>query len=90
VNVDGRERPAERDSAVYTVAGFLAAAALFTGLFALVWYPGRIGPGAMLVALIAAGIGGPQRRVAAAAVAVTTFCWFLGMVIAVVLERPVF
>jgi hypothetical protein len=56
----------------------------------LVWYPGRIGPGAILVALVAAAMGGPHRRLAAAALVVATACWFAGMVIAVVLERPIF
>lgn len=74
----------------HSVAGFLAAAALFAGLVAIVYYPGRIGPGAMLVALIAAAMGGFQSRLAAIAVAVATLGWLLGMIVAVLLERPIF
>lgn len=84
------EQHGGREPASYTVAGFMAAAALFAGVLALVWYPGRIGPGAMLVALIAAAIGGPQRRLAGWAVAVSTVSWLVGMAIAVVLGRPIF
>jgi hypothetical protein len=82
--------PARRDSAGHVVAGFLAAAALFAGIVAVVYYPGRVGPGAILVALIAAAMGGFQSRLAATAVAVATAGWFLGMVLAIVLERPIF
>jgi hypothetical protein len=81
---------AEREPPSHTVAGFLAAAALFAGLVAIIYYPGRIGPGAMLVALIAAAMGGFQSRLAAIAVAVATAGWFLGMILAVLLERPIF
>jgi hypothetical protein len=82
--------PARRDPASHVVAGFLAAAALFAGLVAIVYYPGRVGPGAILVALLAAAMGGFQSRLAATAVAVATGGWFLGMVLAIVLERPIF
>jgi hypothetical protein len=57
---------------------------------AIVYYPGRVGPGAILVALLAAAMGGFQSRLAAIAVAVATGGWFLGMVLAIVLERPIF
>ena len=82
--------PARRDPASHVVAGFLAAAALFAGLVAIVYYPGRVGPGAILVALIAAAMGGFQSRLAAIAVAVATAGWFVGMIVAIVLERPIF
>jgi hypothetical protein len=81
---------ARRDPASHVVAGFLAAAAIFAGLIAIVYYPGRLGPGAILVALLAAAMGGFQSRLAAIAVAVATAGWFLGMVVAIVLERPIF
>ena len=82
--------PARRDPASHVVAGFLAAAALFAGLVAIIYYPGRVGPGAILVALIAAAMGGFQSRLATIAVAVATGGWFLGMVLAIILERPIF
>lgn len=77
--------------ASFTVAGYLAAAAMFAGLASLVYYPSRIGVAAMLVALVAAAMAGPeQRRFCGFVVAMTGICWFAGMVIAVVLERPIF
>jgi hypothetical protein len=89
VSVDETSRP-ERDSAAYSAAGFLAAAALFAGIVSIVYYPGRVGPGAMFVALLACAIGGFQSRLAAFSLALVTACWFLGMVLAVLLERPIF
>jgi hypothetical protein len=35
-------------------------------------------------------MAGPQRRLGAAALIVATTCWFVGMVLAVVFERPIF
>jgi hypothetical protein len=76
--------------AASTVAGFLAAAAIAAGIVAIVFYPGRIGPGAILVALVACAIGGPARRLAALSLGVATLCWLAGMIVAVALERPLF
>lgn len=73
-----------------TVAGFLAAFSIFAAAAGLVYYPGRVGAGAIVVALVAAGIGGFQRGLAAFAVGFAGICWFAGMVIAISLERPVF
>jgi hypothetical protein len=78
------------DGAASTVAGFLAAFAMFAAAGGLVYYPGRVGAAAVVVALVAAGIGGFQRRLAAVAVAFAGICWFAGMVIAISLERPIF
>jgi hypothetical protein len=69
----------------------MSACAIFAGLVAVVYSPGRIGPGAIFIALLAAIIGGrPGSRLVPFAVVVTTLCWFAGMVIAVVLENPIF
>jgi hypothetical protein len=90
VSVDERTH-GDRQTTADTVAGFLAAAALAAGALALVYWPGRVGPAAMLVALIAAGLGsGAQRRLAAIALTVAGVCWLVGMAIAVVADRPIF
>jgi len=68
----------------------MAAFAIFAAAAGLVYYPGRVGAAAVLVALVAAGIGGFQRGLAAFAVAFAGVCWVAGMVIANSLERPVF
>jgi hypothetical protein len=90
VSAEERTELVRRESTSDTVAGFLAAAALFAGLLAIVWYPGRVGPAAMLVALIAAALSGPQRRFAAGALAIATVSWLAGMVVAILTERAIF
>jgi hypothetical protein len=84
-----REHGAEWTTAD-TVAGFLAAAALAAGALALVWYPGRVGPAAMLIALVAAAMGRGQSRLAGGALAAVTVCWLAGMIIAVLTNRAIF
>jgi hypothetical protein len=83
--------PAEdRNSHADTIAGFLAAAALAAGLLSIVYKPARIGPAALVIALIAVAIGGRNERLATWAVATVTVGWVLGMIIAVVTENPVY
>ncbi|HET9213186.1 MAG TPA: hypothetical protein VFN93_00410 [Gaiellaceae bacterium] len=79
-----------RPTATALVADFLATFAIVGGVVALVYYPGRLGTGAVFVALFAAAIGDHRRPLVPVALAVATTCWFLGMVIAVVLDRPIF
>ena len=85
-----------------TLAGLMSATAIFLGLLGMTNFdlsisgthlemrPVRVGVAAIALALVAAGIGGRHRRLAAIAVAVAGLCWAAGMVIAVVTERPVF
>lgn len=72
------------------VADFLATFALFAGLVGIVYYPGRLGTAAVFVAVFAAAIGGRDRWLVPFTVAVTGTCWFVGMMLAVLLERPIF
>jgi hypothetical protein len=72
------------------IAGFLAAVAIFAGVVGIVYYPGRVGSGAVLAALIAAAMGGFQARLAAFAVGFCAACWIAGMIVSVALERPIF
>ena len=78
---NGRARPSE------TVAGFLAALAIFISLIAVAWHPLRLIIPAILVALVAAAMGGRHQRLAFAAVMIAAACFFLGMTIAVVTSR---
>jgi hypothetical protein len=80
---DDRTRPLE------AVAGFLSAAAIFAGVIALFYYPGRLGPAAIVVSLVAAGMA-PTKRFSGLAVAVAVLGWFFGTIIAVFLDRPLF
>jgi hypothetical protein len=72
------------------IAGFLATVSIFAAIVGIVYYPGRVAAGSILVALIAAAIGGFQSRLAAFAVGIATLCWLAGMIVSVALERPVF
>ena len=90
MSANGQEAFAARQPARDTVAGFMATFVHFAAPIALVYYPGRIGPGAMLVALVAAGISSGPSRLVGSAVAAATFWWFVGMVIAVTLDRSLF
>jgi hypothetical protein len=79
-----------RGRAAESVAGLMAAAALFVSLMGLAYRPVRLIPAALLVALIAAGIGGRHQRLAAFAVVVAAISWVVGMTIAVATERPLY
>jgi hypothetical protein len=80
----------DRHAQTDAIAGLLAAAALAAGLVSIVYKPARIGPVALVVALIAVGIGGRNERLATWAVATVSVGWVLGMIIAVITENPVY
>jgi len=82
--VEPRQRPAE------AVAGLMAAAALFVSLVGTVHKPARVIPVAVLVALIAAGIGGRHQRLATWAVVIGAIAFVVGMSVAVATDRPLF
>ena len=82
--IEGRERPAE------AVAGFLAAAAIFVSLMGVAYRPARLVPVAILLALVAAGIGGRSARLAAFAVGVSALSFSVGMALAVVTGHPLY
>jgi len=82
--------PAREHGAAETVAGYMAAAAIFFSLIGIVYKPVRLLPAAMLVALVAAGIGGRHRRLAAAAVATCALAWVVGMTVAVLTENDLY
>jgi hypothetical protein len=84
------EVPAGRASWPRVVGNYLSAFAIFGGLAALVYYPGRIGPGAIVIALVGAGFGSTVRGLSLAGLGIAAGGFTLGMIIAVVLERPIF
>ncbi|MDQ3874292.1 MAG: hypothetical protein M3322_01890 [Actinomycetota bacterium] len=75
------------DRPVELLAGFLAAAALAAGAIAVAYRPVRVGVFAIVLALVAAGIGGRFSRLATAAVLLVTAAWVLGMILAVLTEN---
>lgn len=76
--------PASRDyTAGEAVAGFLAATALAVSVIGIVEKPVRTIPIAIVVATIAAGMGGRHRGLAAFAVGAAALCFVLGMTVAI-------
>jgi hypothetical protein len=75
-------------STAETVAGFLAASAMAVALIALAWHPLRLLAPALVLSMLAAGIGGRAKGLAAAAVATVTICFFFAMIISVITSRP--
>jgi hypothetical protein len=99
--VNGAEASPQRDR-IDTVTGLMSATAIFlaflgaTDLHLTVagedvqMRPIRVGLAAVILALIAAGIGGRHRRLAAIACGIAAAGWLVGMVVAVLTERPLF
>lgn len=83
------EPTAEASRPSQILAGYLAAVAIFCGIVSLFYFPGRLGPAAIVIALVAAGMGTAIRRFAAFAAAVACTGWLVGMIIAVLLDRPI-
>lgn len=82
--------PVERDRPADAVAGFLAAAAIFISLMGLAYRPVRLVPVAILLGLVATGIGGRNARLAQLAVAVGAACFAVGMAFAVLTGHPLY
>lgn len=86
------EEVVDRTPVSHVIAGYLSAVAIFGGIAALFYYPGRTGTSAIVIALIAAGLGAgsENRRFLGIGTLVASLGWFFGMIIAVALERPLF
>jgi hypothetical protein len=82
LHVDAERRPSE------TVAGFLAALAIFVSLVGIAWHPLRLILPSLAIALIASGMGGGKGRLQFGAVLICTACLFLGFTVAVVTSHP--
>jgi hypothetical protein len=80
--------PIEQSRPSDTVAGFLSAVAIFASLTGVAYRPLRIIPFAILLALIAVGIGGRHERLATIAVATGAVCFAVGMAAAVITSNP--
>ncbi len=77
-----RSRPSE------TVAGFLAAASIFVSVTGIAYRPLRLIPVALVMALIAVGIGGRASRLGAWAVGIGAAAFAVGMAAAVITSNP--
>jgi len=81
---------ASSSSAAETIASFLAALAIFASCIAVAYRPARVIPFALLLALLAAAIGGRASRLAAWAIGVGGLCFVVGMAVAVLTDNPIF
>ena len=77
-----RARPAE------TIAGLLAATSIFVSLTGVAYRPLRLIPLAIVLALLATGIGGRATRLAAWAVGIGALSFAVGMAVAVITSNP--
>ena len=83
-------QPARSRASAEVVAGYLAALSIFASVIALAWHPLRLVLPAVILALVAAAMGGRANRLARAAVVISALAFFLGMAIAVAGSRPLF
>jgi len=79
---------APRPRTTDTVAGFLAAMAIFICLIGIAWHPLRLILPGIAIAMVAAAMGGRFQRLAFAAVLVAAGSFFVGMLVAVVTQNP--
>jgi hypothetical protein len=83
------EQAPEARSTTDTIAGFLAAMAIAICLIGIAWHPLRLILPGILIAMISAGMAGPRSRTLAfAAVLIAAGSFFTGMLIAVVVQHP--
>ena len=73
---------------VETLGGFLATASIFASLVGIAYRPLRLIPLAIVLALLAAAIGGRHSRLAFFAVYTGAVCFVLGMTAAVASSHP--
>jgi hypothetical protein len=71
-----------------TVAGFLAAIAIFVSVVGVAWHPLRLIVPSLAIALVASGMGRGKGRLQFAAVIISAVCLFFGLTIAVALSKP--
>jgi len=79
-----RQRPAD------AVAGLLASLSIFASLIGLAYRPGRLIPGALVLALLAVAMSPRHQRLAAFAVGIGAACFVIGMAAAVITDHPLY
>lgn len=83
------EQAPEARSTADTIAGFLAAMAIAICLIGIAWHPLRLILPGIVIAMVSAGMAGPRtRRLSFAAVIVAAASFFTGMLVAVVVQHP--
>jgi membrane-bound ClpP family serine protease len=77
-------RPAE------SVAGLLAAGALFLGFIELLYRPFRLAPAALILLLIATVMSKRQQRLIGLAFAIVGVCFVVGAALQVLTKHPLY
>jgi hypothetical protein len=80
----------DRSPAVETVAGLLAAAALFLGALELVYRPFRLAPVALILVLISTVMTRRHQRLTSVAIAVIGVCFVVGASLQVITHHPLY
>jgi Sec-independent protein secretion pathway component TatC len=83
-------QPVDRMSTADVVAGFLAVVAIAAALFSLAYRPIRVDVFAVILSFVSAGMADRNRRLAAIAVATSSACFILGLLIAILTDKPLF
>jgi hypothetical protein len=81
---EARQRPGE------AIGGLLASLSIFASLIGVAYRPGRLIPAALLLALLAAALGGRHARLASFAILTGSLCFVVGMAIAVITSNPLY
>jgi hypothetical protein len=88
VSVTPHAEPSRRPGEV--IAGLLAAFSIFASCIGVAYRPARLIPVAILLALLATGLGGRNARLAIWAVGIGGVCFVLGMAVAVLTGNPIY
>jgi hypothetical protein len=80
--------PYERTRPAETIGGFLAAASIFVSVTGVMYRPLRLISVAIVLALIAVGIGGRAERLATWAVGIAAAAFAVGLAAAVITSNP--
>jgi hypothetical protein len=88
VSVSPASSAGRPSSTTQNVAGYLATASIFIALIGITYRPVRIIPAAVVLALIATGMGTRNRALGIAAVAIAAASFVCGMTAAVLTGHP--
>jgi hypothetical protein len=72
------------------IAGLLASLSIFASCVGIAYRPARLIPAAILLALLATGLGGRHSRLATLAIAIGGVCFVVGMAVAVLTDNPIY
>lgn len=81
---------ASKSSPRETVAGLMAAGAIFLGAFELLYRPFRLAPAALILLMIATIMSTEQQRLIKIGFLVVGICFILGATLQIITHHPLF